>query len=243
MSDIGPTASAFDLGSCQVTVWTPDEEVSGGKIFRGLFPSWASRFDDEPIIYPTVDGLPREIPRITLQSKSREWRCEIASARVNLFWNCRESARATEDVRFVEQAINLIRDYVSFTKARVGRVAFLRTVYARHESPGRFLASHFCKERWLAIPLNRPENFELHAHKRFALAGKWQVNSWLRSKTGRVALKDEGFAAVVVEQDLNSLAEEEATRDFPQEEISDYFAVAASEAKNVLELYYPEEDR
>ena len=75
------TFEDFHLASYQASLFTPDEEVSSVKLVKGLLSQWAERFDADPIIIPTTEGgIPREVPRVVLQSKSKDWRCEIASA-------------------------------------------------------------------------------------------------------------------------------------------------------------------
>lgn len=118
-------------------------------------------------------------------------------------------------------------------------MAALLKRYVQHSSPGLFLAKHFCKERWLTGPLNRPGDFELHAHKRFLLAGKFDVNSWVRSGTGIVSSGEERQPIVLVEQDLNTLSEDMETRDFTKEDIEGFFSSAATELDVILRLYYP----
>ena len=103
-----------------------------------------------------------------------------------------------------------------------------------------FLARHFCKDRWDKAPLNRPENFELHAHKKFALGTDFEVNSWARSKTGKLAGDGDDKLIILFEQDINTLAEGTAERDFSKAEIKKFFGAVASELDSILELYYPE---
>lgn len=230
--------SDFSLGSCQATVFTPDEEISVNKLMRDLFPSWANRFDAEPVVLPSVDGFPRDVPRLILENKSREWRCEIASARVNLFWRSQETAGVSID-EFAAVASSVLSGYMDFSQSRIGRIGFLRSVYAEHPEPGIFLARHFCQEQWQIAPFNRPENFELHAHKRFSLAGRWLVNSWVRNKSGRITRNEVERPAVLVDQDLNTLADDAQGRSFSASEVSDFLASSATEFTSILRLYYP----
>lgn len=239
MADRQITAADFTAVTHQATVWTPEEEVSGSKVMRGFFPSWAAVFDADPTVIPSQDGMPREVPKVILRSLSGSWHCEISSARVNVFWRRQgEDDRVGED-EFADRASRLISDYASFSGSRIGRVAYVRTVIAAADSPGVQLAQHFCKERWIQAPLNRPEGFELHAHKRFHLADRWEVNSWVRNKTGRVTIGDESRPCVVVEQDLNSLSEEADKRDISPTELAEFLSEATPESERILALYYP----
>src|SRR5207237_1331542 len=54
----------------------------------------------------------------------------------------------------------------------------------RDTHPALSLAKHFCQQRWLDGPLNRPGDFEMHTHKRFRLDDLFEINSWFRCKTG-----------------------------------------------------------
>ena len=99
-----------------------------------------------------------------------------------------------------------------------------------------YLAKHFCRDEWLKSPLNRPETFELHAHKQFALFDKVMVNSWVRNKTGTLVGTDE--AVVLVEQDLNT-REEDNERDYSASDLDHFFEAAVRELDVMLGLYYP----
>ena len=89
------------------------------------------------------------------------------------------------------------------------------------------------------IPLNRPENFELHAHKRYALYGEEVVNSWVRNKSAYKASDEK--PVILVEQDLNTLGEQVLAREYTDEEMGLFFDAASSELDHILSIYYPEE--
>jgi hypothetical protein len=182
------TAQDFRLASCQATLFTPDEEVSSIKLIRGLLPKWTERFDAEPPSMPVADGLPRETPRLILESQSHVWRCQIASARIDLFW--RKTIVDPSDItldEFFRVAIQLLNEYQEFLGARVARIAAVLNRYAEHPTPGPFVAWHFCQERWFPPSHTDIESCELHVHKRFVLAEQFQVNLWVRSKTNALS--------------------------------------------------------
>ena len=235
------TAASFQHSSCQATVFTPDGDLSVNKVMKDLYPSLAVLFDGEPTVLPPIpEGAPPEIPRIILQSCSDEWRCELSPARANVFWRRAKSTTTGLCISdFFQQASDLLVRYSREVNARVGRLAGLVTRFAEHQTPALFLARHFCQERWDRAPLNRPENFELHAHKRFPLAGEFQVNSWARSKTGMLKAEDVQKPVVLFEQDLNTLADEAPAKDFSEAEVKKFFGAAATELDSILRLYYP----
>lgn len=116
------------------------------------------------------------------------------------------------------------------------RVAAVVTRYGAQADPGLFLARHFCQDRWHQAPLNRPESFELHAHKSYEHKG-FTVNSWFRAKSGLMTEPAASTKVVLAEQDLNTVPREKALSD---DEISAFFAVCPAELDHVLALYFPE---
>lgn len=239
------TAKSFETAFCQATVFTPDEDLSSARLLKDLLPSLTDQFDADPTILPVQDPpLPREIPKVILQSKSGVWRCEFSSARANIFW--KKPVESTDEIaldNFFKQASKLFCDYVDQMGPRIGRVAGIIRRYADHPEPGLFLSRHFCKDQWYEAPLNRPENFELHAHKRFKLGNQFEVNSWVRSKTGKATSADETKSIILLEQDINTLSEEAPNRNFSKEDIANFYNLIPSEFDTILELYYPEESK
>lgn len=235
------TASSFKIASCQATVFTPDGDFAVSKIMKGLYPSLATLFDGEPTILPPIpEGAPLEIPRIILESTTHEWRCELSPGRVNVYWRRTKSTGACVALSgFFGQAAEILLKYAGQLSPRIARLAALATRFSPQEKPGLFLARHFCKDRWDKAPLNRPENFELHAHKRFALASGFAVNSWARSKTGKLSGDGDEKLVILFEQDLNTLAEDTPGKNFSEAEIKKFFGAAATELDSILGLYYP----
>jgi hypothetical protein len=236
-----PSAADFTIASCQATLFTPEAELAPSRFIARLLPTWVVRFDAEPVVIPLPDGVPREVPKVILESRDQFWRCEIASARINLFWRRQKnSAGAISLSQFHREAVPLLHEYQSFIDSRVQRLAAVVNRFVSQDEPAKFLARHFCQDRWLAAPFNRPESFELHSHKRFAVSEDLSVNSWVRNKTGR--LTDNNSPIVVVEQDFNTIAEE-TERNFTPGEIVGFFEKATTEFDSILALYFPLERR
>jgi len=235
------TADSFEIASCQATIFTPDGDLAVSKVMKDLYPSLAERFDGEPTILPSMpEGAPPEIPRIIFESTSQEWRCEFSPARINVYWRRTSSTEACVSLGdFFRDAVEILRNYAAQLSPRIARLAALTTRFSPHEEPGLFLAGHFCKDHWGKAPLDRPENFELHAHKRFTLASDFRVNSWARSKTGKLIGGRVEKVIILFEQDLNTIAEEAPEKDFSEAEVEKFFLAAAPELDRILKLYYP----
>ena len=233
------TCGDFALNACQAVAFTPDEEVSPVKLIQGFLPRWAQRFDAEPLALPVSEVLIKETPRVILEDKKGNWRCHIASSRVDLFW--RKKTPGNGDVTlavFVDETANFLVDYRDFMNARVSRLSAVVSRHAPCENPGLFLSRYFCKPEITRGPLNRPESFELHARKSYILAGKFSINSWVRSKTG-ILPQESGRPTVLVEQDLNTLAEDAASAAFEEADIRSFFSAAGRELESILSIYYP----
>jgi len=236
------TALSFELASCQATIFTPDGDLSVSRGMKDFYPAFASLFDGEPTVLPPMpEGAPPEIPRIILESGSHEWRCELSPARANVFWRRTKSTVTRVELGdFFQKAGTILLQYTDVMGARVGRVAALTTRFCEHETPGLFLARHFCKEKWDKAPLNRPENFELHAHKTFLLTSGVMVNSWARSKTGMLKSDASQQPIVLFEQDINTLAEGAPTKDFRKADTTSFFHAAGNALDTILGLYFPD---
>ncbi len=235
-------APDFRLVSCQATLFTPEGAVSSVKLMQGLLPKWTELFDAEPTLGLVAEGLPREVPRLVLESTSQEWRCQIASARIDLFWQkpVTDLAEITLDA-FFNEAIQRLNEYREFLDTRVGRLAAVLNRYAGHPTPGPFIARYFCQERLHAGPLAQLESCEVHTHQRLVLAERFKVNLWVRSKTGTLSSGQESSPIVVVEQDLNTLLEDMETQAFTSEDIKKFFLATVTQFDESLQLYYPAE--
>ena len=234
------TASDFELASCQASVFTPDGGFSAAKILKLFYPQQSVVFDASPMVLPVPEDAPFEIPRIIFESASHEWKCQLSPVRVDVIWTRTKSTQTKLSIGdFFRKAGEVLIQYADVLGTRVARVAGVAKRFCEHEAPGIYLARHFCKERWDSAPLNRPENFELHAHKTFLLANEFQVNSWARCKTGLLAESAPPKPIVMFEQDMNTLAEAATDKDFQAEEVKRFLLAVAKEADVILRLYFP----
>ena len=115
-------------------------------------------------------------------------------------------------------------------------MAAVVTRVAKHEEPGKFLARHFCKDRWKTAPLNRPEEFALHAHKKFRLGDKIDVNSWVRNEAATMSIDNVTHRAVLVLQDLNTLAEPADKADLSRDDVIRFYELVCIEPDKILAL-------
>lgn len=235
--------SDFTIFSCQAVLFTPEEELSAQKLMKSILHKWVDLFNDEPVIVPTGKddiALPRDLPKIQLKNVDSAWRCNIAPARIDILWQkTKKDLKEIKIDEFFQKAFGYLEEYRYETKARIGRMAGVIKRYKKEKDPGKFLAKHFCKENYLVEPFNRPENFEIHAHKRYRIAKDFLVNSWVRNKSAKISFENEQFTVITVDQDINTLNEDINEKKFSKLKIKKFFDIIPDEFDAILNLYYP----
>jgi hypothetical protein len=248
-----PIANDFRTIHVQFVLFTPGLQFRSAKILANLLTKYSEQFDGDPSTFPpasppkgpTPKGVHRLIvePQIVLQSADGRLRLEAKPSRLDVSKDG-ESISEEEVFQFLNWASELGLVYLEFNEAKAGRVACIMHRLCDAEKPAVTLSRHFCKERWIGGPLNRPGEFELHAHKRFSLTGLFDVNSWVRFKTAIV--QDDGDLTpnkILIEQDFNSLSEHQESREISVQEIRRFFELAPREMRHVLEMYMPQEPK
>ena len=228
----------FKIGSIQCSIFSGALGTRPSIFLAFLLDRWGSKFDGQPLSVPLPNDAPPEIPRIVLTSADASLKMNVSASRIDIFWN-RKSSKDDPDVDFILADFReILQEIVKFTKTSPGRLAAVISRFAPIENPGKVIAEHFCKDAWLEGPLNRPESFELHSHKKYTFAKTFKVNSWFRIKTGRILYNNS--PAVIIEQDINTLVEEMEKRQFKSQEILKFFNAAATEFDQILKLYLRE---
>ncbi|MCX5781462.1 MAG: hypothetical protein NT145_01980 [Elusimicrobia bacterium] len=198
--------------------------------------SFADIFNGTPTSIP-LPNVPKDFPSIILSDSEEKIKIEVSESRTNIYRFRKENEPDFDEKAFVDLSMSVVEKYITFTNASVGRLAVVSNKFVSSDNPGLFLAKHFCKEKWIKEPFNRPENFELHAHKKYTF-DKFKVNSWVRCKTG--SLKD-GSPIILVLQDINTLAEEIESNNFVMDDVKKFVNSAILEQTNILGKYFPKE--
>ena len=171
-------------------------------------------------------------------SSDQRIRLSISEARADFVRYRDEDDTLIDKDAFAKLCSDVYREYMESTSARVGRIAFVSIKYLMNDCPGLTLAQNFCKGNLLEEPFNRPENFEIHSHKKYIL-DDFNVNSWVRCKSG--ILQPGDVPIILAEQDINTVSEELANNEFSLEEISSFVKLAVSEQETILVKYFPEQ--
>jgi hypothetical protein len=222
----------FKTIAVQVGVFT-----QGLQLFVPRIVARMEGFDGPPTVFPFGNEVPAQVPRIVLTSMDGQRKFQASSERADVLFG--EDPLGIDTEAACRFALEAIDKYLEITRAIVGRLTFNEKLLARSESPAKELAVHFCKERWLAGPLNRPANFELHAHKEYRLADRWNVNSWIRCKTAQLVAT--GDPIITIEQDLNTLATESESNEFGLKDVREFVSASRPEMAAILRQYFPKD--
>lgn len=237
--------SAFRFNEYQAVAFYANLQLAVRRILPHLLSELADVLDGDPISLPVPKEAPPEVPRLILGNKDQSIRMEISLLRTDVRWQRRTEERAVTLPQFSDFAVRAFSRFQELTQARPGRLALVVYRFQPHENPGKALAAHFCLPHLLLEdptrkgPLNRPENFEIHAHKRFQLA-QFRVNSWVRCKTGTIKVGDKRDRIILVEQDINTLPEVLEETELSDEEIHNFHRLCIDELETIIRLYFPD---
>lgn len=232
------TTSQFVTISVQAVAFVSDRSVTSGKVMAAVLKRFADRYDGDPQALPLPPEAPAEIPRVILQSAEPQFRFEASPDRLTSRWVCPDGCdvSVTDVVGLCSQVILHCLDELH---PQVGRLALVVTRAAPVDDPAQTLIQSFCSQDAQLEPLNRSATFEIHNHKRYTPPGlTYMVNSWVRCRTGMIG--DDKSPAIVVEQDINTLAEESSTHQFDSIGSNSFYDAIANEADGILMKYFPE---
>jgi hypothetical protein len=246
MSDTLPkkiSHTDFQDFSYQASAFTPGLQFTINRILGSLLSKYSDRFDGEPISLPLPEEMPMEAPRIILRSVGEIWKLQISPLRIDFFWKGGiKDEKNSNKSEFIGLAEEVLDYYQDISKVVYGRLALVVERIAFIDKPGISLAWHFCKEERTNTVLNRPDYFEIHAHKRYKVNDEFpDINSWIRHKV--VILKSgehKGERVILVEQDLNTPPENINDVDFNKEMRHHFFKVIPIEMYSILKKYYPD---
>lgn len=191
------------------------------------------KFDGPPTVLPLPDDAPAEIPRLFFRSEDNQWQLEMASSRLNYRWTQQTENQQVlldgfchEFVDFVNRVLPLLEH------PRVGRIALVWVRYLLETDPATVLCrAFFPEETLLKDALANQRSFELHSLRRTTIAEKFEVNSWVRFKSGQLTLpKTPVRPIILVEHDVNTLPEKADSASHSTEEIAVFYASAQKES-------------
>jgi hypothetical protein len=233
-------ATDFYIANFQSIIFTPNiSAFSAPKTLAVILGKYSHKYDGSVQSLPLPEDIPPEVPRVVLQSKDGTYRLDASPARISSYW-IRADEKQAEPEDMVSSCVEVLQYSAEGMETQVSRLAMVLTRVCKAENPAQLLVERFCKPELQTALFGHSESLEIHNHKRIQLKD-FPINSWIRCKTGGLLVDNIPVQAIVVEQDLNTLAEEVEQRKFNSEEIKSYFQIALAEAEAVLQLYFPNE--
>ncbi len=239
-------ARDFLIRGVQVVAFTSSGDFESSRVLTTVLGKHGPLFSGRVEVLPLPDEVPPEIPRVELGSKDNRWALSASPARTSVVWVERETAGIPSEqlAERVQQCSGILSCcFPDDSPVRVNRLGILVTNVVETDDAPRILIEQFCQPRCHASespqsPLRHSQKFQLHNFKTFeSTLDKMPINSWVRCKTG--SLGPEGPPAIIVEQDLNTTADE-SERHFKANEIQEYFQGSVPESQQILRLYFPD---
>jgi hypothetical protein len=238
-------ADSFVLGGARaVAIISPAQHVPAGRSVALVLAKFGERFNGEMQVLPLPEQAPAELPRAILQSANKAWTLTISPERIESAWT-RQDEAGDNGLREVSRECSIVfAPFVIEMNFQIARLALTLSRFSHCHSPATELIDCFCNERSKADPLKRSTAFELHNYKAYRPTQtelSFDLNSWVRCKTGTAGPSKS--PAVIVEQDLNTLAEPSEPLNFDIANIEGFFAAVPSEADEILQRYFTGENK
>jgi len=229
-----------EINSIQASLFLSNFVFSTSKILKTVLESSSGLLDGDPTVLPIPEDAPREIPRIILKKKDNSMKLELSPLRFNLFRIRIGDEDEISANEFLSTANKLLSEMIENIGCEIVRMAIVFERFCPHEESSSAIAAHFCKSGFMSEPFDRSSEFELHSLKKYNFLESFEVNSWVRIKSGRLQSGQGTHRPVIVaQQDINTLAELMDTTIYTNEDISKFFNNILTEFDKILELYFP----
>ncbi|WP_353930780.1 hypothetical protein WJM97_21330 [Okeanomitos corallinicola TIOX110] len=235
-------ATDFHLAIVQLVIFTPEVSTfSTPKALATILGEFSHIYDGDVQTTPSSDQIqiPPDFPKVILQSKDQSLRLEIAPLRITSQWAKLEQ-QETELQNIISQSLEVLEHYIHNLEVKVGRLGLVLIRIHQSENPSQLIIERLCKPELQNTIFKNTKNLDFRNHQRIIL-DNCDVNSVMTCKTGLMKINDIESQGVIVEQDLNTLAEEMEQRSFKIEDLKKYFQLAAEEAELNLKIHFPEE--
>ena len=224
----------------QATVFTPNFTFSTSEVLKKLMNIEPSIFDGDPLVLPLPPDAPKEISRIILENKDKKYRLEVSPIRINFFRNQIDENDEIIPTDIITLATSFLTELLDIFGTQCGRIAAVLERNSIKDDAAKEIASHFCKDNFIEKPFDRPSEFEIHSLRKYPFLEKFEVNSWVRIRSGRIRPKNGILRSVInVHQDINTIAE--ATEDYSKEDIMLFYESIYDEFDKILKLYIPKQ--
>lgn len=230
----------FRFNSFQGVLFCPTAQAITGKAQGQILAQFGERFDGTPTILPIPPEAPAEFPRMILQSADSQWGVEVALSRVTFRWVQMKEEQRLAPSAFRDSFIDFFEKLIKIQPLSIGRLALLINRYILTDEAGQLISRAFLKEAVFSKMQTVLENTEVHLHRKIKVSGV-NANEWIRFKSGLLNLPGTlSRNILLVEQDINTLAEEVTSKQFSPDDVKKFtdagFSQAESRFRELLEV-------
>jgi len=230
----------LETSKLQTTVFTPNFTFSTSEMLKKLLNMEQNIFDGDPFTLPLPADAPKEIPRITLDSKDKKYKLEVAPIRINFFRNKIDENDKIIPNDIITSAVSLLTQLLDSLGTQCDRIALVIDRNSIKDDAAKVIASHFCKDDFIKEPFDRPSEFEIHSLKQYPFLEKFEVNSWVRIRSAHMRHESGIIHPIInIQQDINTKAE--ATKIYSKEDITIFYEKIYDEFDKILKLYMPKQ--
>jgi hypothetical protein len=192
-------------------------------VAQGIQRAVGGTFDGQPGVFPVPPNAPQNVPRILLKDRMERYQCRISGERLDLAFDGSKMREKSIGTVWDEYAV-ILRQLAEYLKkknpTKVWRLGLVvRLFKALQESAVMHIRKRYLRDDRFGNP------YELHLsvldRKRL---GQFGINRWLRLRPTRKKDDPSDDRGLLVEVDINTLAEEK--NDFSEEEITQFFEEA-----------------
>jgi len=193
----------------QLVLFSPGIVITNKpKLVSNINDALQGLFDGDLAILPIPEDAPAEIPRIFLKSNDERCILQIATKRVNFFYNYRPEDSPIEFPinGLYDKFIDICKGLIEEVHCQFPRAAQVtRWVIELPGSGAEYVLSTYLREDVL---FKDPYDLELHCLTKENVSG-CKTNKWVRIKSARKASDPDENNLLTVLIDINTIAEEE----------------------------------
>lgn len=227
-----------EIAQIQTTVFIHNLVLSTSEVLKNLIDLDEDIFNGDPFVLPLPDDAPKEIPRINLNNKKNMYKLEVAPIRINFYRNKAGDEDKLIPDDFINKSCDILTSILENIGVKCDRIALVMNRFCLKDESAKEIAHHFCKDKYMEQPFDRPIEFQIHSLKKYLYLGRFNINSWVRISSGMIK-NGKGVVSnsISVQQDINTIVEEK--RIFTNQDIKDFYGNSFEELNNILKLYLP----
>jgi len=202
------------LGSVQLGLFSPGIIIVNKlKVANDINDKLSNLFDGDPVIVPLAENAPSDFPSLQMNTKNGQYNLTIAKSRLDFYFNDqKEDEKYSLPVPNLNDKILTIFQYFTvnlhtqFTRCAIVTKSIIEL---EKEAASEHILLTYIREK---LPIINPYELQVRYLIKDSIA-EFKVNKWVYIKSARKISDPSRNRLIVLEIDINTLAEEEYTLD------------------------------